>query len=124
MRGPEPSDQTEIKTESIRAVTTLSQSKQDPECRPTLPCENLWSSEEDKIRIRAHQENDSNLTVIIRAVETGQKPCHNEIVTLSPAARYYWSTWDFLVMHEGCLYRQLYREMALAHTFSSWFPNL
>ncbi|MEW8191404.1 MAG: reverse transcriptase domain-containing protein [Candidatus Thiodiazotropha endolucinida] len=109
MRGPEPSDQTEIKTESIRAITTRSQSKQDPECRPTLPSENLWSSEEDKIRIRAHQENDSDLTVIIRAVETGQKPCHNEIVTLSPAARYYWSTWDSLVMHEGCLYWQFYR---------------
>ena len=109
MRGPEPSDQTEIKPESIRAVTTRSQPKQDPECRPTLPNENLWSSEEDKIRIREYQENDSDLTVIIRAVETGQKPCHNEIVTLSPAARYYWSTWDSLVMHEGCLYRQFYR---------------
>ena len=107
----ESTTSSECQKESIRAVTTRSQSARDtPGCQPTLSRENLWSSEQDKANVRAKQMNDPDLALIIRAVEAGKKPCHSEIVVLSPAARYYWSIWDSLTMQEGCLHRYFYRK--------------
>ena len=110
MKGPETGNQTETKTESIRAVTTRSQSTKDPQCQSTLLSENLWSSETDRNRIRTLQESDPDLNVIMKAVKTREKPSHNKIVTVSPAARYYWSIWESLAIHDGCLYRKFYRK--------------
>ena len=110
MHGFESSTSSGCQTESIRAVTTRSQSARDtPGCQPTLSRENIWSSEQDKANVRANQMNDPDLTLIIRAIEAGKKPCHSEVV-LSPAARYYWSIWDSHTMQEGCLHRYFYRK--------------
>ena len=48
------------------------------------------------------------MTLILKAIEAGKKPCHSKVVVLSPAARYNWSIWDSLTTQEGCLHRYFY----------------
>ena len=111
MGGFEPTLTTECQKASIRSVTTRSQSAQDtPKCQPKLSHENLWSSDQDRAKVRESQLNDPDLTIIIRAIEAGKKPSHSEVVVLSPAARYYWSIWDSLTMQDECLHRYFYRK--------------
>ena len=106
----EQGDESRTQTESIRAVLTRSQAKACSDSKCKMADGNLWSSEQDKIKLRTLQENDPDLSVIVRALSTGQKPNHSLIVSLGPAARYYWSIWDSLSMNDGCAYRHFYRK--------------
>ena len=103
-------------TSSIRAVTTRSQSKQNAEppsgCNSESMKENVWASDQDKVKVRSFQEKDPDLSTILKALEAGQKPAHRDIVALSPAARYYWSIWDSLTLKDGCVHRHFYRKDA------------
>ena len=85
---------------SIRAVTTRSQSRQNAEppfgCNSESMKENVWASDQDKVKIRSFQEKDPDLSTILKVLEAGQKPAYSDIVALSPAARYYWSIWESL----------------------------
>ena len=101
---------------SIRAITTRSHSKQNAEppsgCNSESMKENVWASDQDKVKIRSFQEKDPDLSTILKALEAGQKPAHSDIVPLSPAARYYWSIWDSLTLKDGCVHRHFYRQDA------------
>ena len=101
---------------SIRAVTTRSQSKQNAEppsgCNSESMKENVWASDQVKVKIRSFQEKDTELSTILKALEAEKKPAHSDIVALSPAARYYWSIWDSLSLKDGCVYRHFYRKDA------------
>ena len=79
----EQGDKSRTQTESIRAVLTRSQAKASSDSKCKMADGNLWSSEQDKIKLRTLQENDPDLSVIVRALSTGQKPNHSEIVSLS-----------------------------------------
>ena len=127
MRGPQPepisgdravelhidsSPSTEGISESIRAVTTRSQRldshEQAPPCSVT-PELNLWSTPQDRQKVQHQQETDSDLSPIIQALKLGVRPAHANVVALSPASRYYWSIWDSLSLHDGCMYRTFHR---------------
>ncbi|MEW8561290.1 MAG: reverse transcriptase domain-containing protein, partial [Candidatus Thiodiazotropha sp.] len=108
MQSVEQRNENVCQTESIRAVTTRSQSTQDHGADPLK--ENLWASGQDSAKIKALQESDPDLTVIVNGLRLGQKPSHSDVVGLSPACRYYWSIWDSLTLRDGCLHRHFYRK--------------
>ena len=56
------------------------------------------------------QQSDDNLKLIIEAMKKGSRPCHSEVVSMNPAIRHYWSIWDSLEIHDGCLYKRFYQQ--------------
>ena len=100
---------------SIRAVNTRSSSdaNSDPGTSTTTDQKclaNQWLTEKDLLRVQKLQEKDPDLSPIISALKTGQRPPHSDIVSKSPAVRYYWSIWNSLSLQNGCLYREFYRQ--------------
>ena len=89
-------------TQSVRAVTTRSRSTANPS--------NMWSLEQDELHVKSMQIGDPDIVFIRGALEKGARPPHTDVVALSPAARYYWSIWQSLVIQDGCLYRQFHRK--------------
>lgn len=65
-----------------------------------LPAEG-WTAE----RIRADQEADEDLNVIIKGKANDVRPTWEEMANKSPVAKAYWTQWQTLSLHDGCLYR-------------------
>ena len=56
------------------------------------------------------QEKDPDISPIISALKTDRRPQLSNVVSESPAVRYYWSIWNSLSLQNGCLYREFYRQ--------------
>ena len=91
---PLATESTEPQTEqdSIRAVTTRSQTAGDNDrsiqgsSSDTRGPLNQWLTDQDLARVQKLQSKDPELAPIIRAVK-GERPPHSEVVALSPAVR-------------------------------------
>ena len=70
---------------------------------------NLWSTPQDRQKVQQQHETDSDLSPVIQALKQEVRPAHADVVALSPASRYYWSIWDSLSLHDGCIYRTFNR---------------
>ena len=103
---PLETENTEVTTDTIRAVTTRSQAFDlgDDELM------NQWTSQYDPTKLQELQREDTDLNCIIRALIDNVRPAHSEVVAKSPTVRYYWSIWSSLFIRNGCLYRHFYRK--------------
>ena len=100
------STETEGFNQTVRTVTTRSQSQQNS--GRVLSKGQSWSSPAEKSKICNLQDKDPDLSFIINALKLKTRPQHSEVVSLSPEARYYWSIWDSLSLVDGCLHRHFH----------------
>ena len=117
---PLATESTESQTEqdSIRAVTTRSQTAGDNDqsiqgsSSDTRGPLNQWLTDQDLARAQKLQSKDAELAPISTALAKGERPPHSEVVALSPAVRYYWSIWGSLSLRNECRYRTFNRKDA------------
>ena len=107
LKKSQSSTETEGFNQTVRTVTTRSQSQQSS-VGGVLSKEQSWTSPIEKSKIRNLQEKDPDLSFIVNALKLNTRPQHREVVSLSPEARYYWSIWESLSLLDGCLHRHFY----------------
>lgn len=54
--------------------------------------ENIWLNIANNNRDHV-QQNDPNIEWVTKALRTGSRPTHSNVISLNPTIRHYWSIW-------------------------------
>ena len=65
-----------------------------------------WSKTRSVEELRKLQKEDSDIGPILEAKVLGDKLSSQEMVTRSPASRYYWILWDSLAVYDDILFKK------------------
>jgi len=91
--------------EVVRAVNTRPGTQKQTE--ETLSrAKHGWAGICALSQLRKKQEEDAELGFILSWKVKNERPKFNEVSTMSPAVRHYWSIWDSIKLKEGVLYKE------------------
>ena len=69
-----------------------------------------WAGGQSFDDLKKLQEQDKDISPILRAKAVNVRPCSKDMVTLSPASRHYWVLWDALSIENGILFKSFHKQ--------------
>lgn len=88
----------------------------------TTRIRNDWLSAEIA-SVLERQQSDPNIKFVADALTQGSRPQHSEVIALSPTCRHYWSLWQSLELHDGCLYKRFHKRNGVGSYLQLIVPN-